>query len=529
MDSPTASGQQAQSPPGPTIPTNPTPTTVPTTPQHPFYNLPSELILDIVDLLPPEAFINFAFANYPLLHAYGLGPALSRPRVVYITTQTRIPALFPLLRLPPEIMLHVMRNLKPIDIMRFAVANYQDLARQGIAPPLSAGTVGQLRHAVGMSRSDDPGHYFQTSDSLATSERKAAKAKNEHGQPITLPSKLLAVLAPPGGRSEVYVAEAAGNVKVVDLHVYRLALSQGGGPAIYAGCWDKNIYGAVLTGRLQATPWRPLLTGGHTDFVKRLLAAELGGYPVLISGGADATIIVWDVWTGVRIMHKLKGPAKAIQDLVVDPLGVPEELDESGGGLVLFSASSDREIRRWYIGRDRAYELPESIENPILAHETSVYKLCFDSVGDLWTASADKTAKHLVRSRDWECDTVLQHPDFVRDVVVDEETGLVVTACRDEEVRVWDASSGELVCVYSGHYEEVTGLALVRGWGVVSVSIDGTVRRWSLETGEMRKYLEEIEREKAGGEAKEGKREEKEGMLTAEEEAELAELMDDDD
>ncbi|RMY22333.1 hypothetical protein D0866_11974 [Hortaea werneckii] len=110
--------------------------------------LPSELILDIVDLLPPESFINFAFANYPLLHSYGLAPALSRPRVVYITTQTQIPALFPLLNLPPEIMLHVMRNLKPIDIMRFTVANYQDLARQGIAPSLGEETVQQLRNAV---------------------------------------------------------------------------------------------------------------------------------------------------------------------------------------------------------------------------------------------------------------------------------------------------------------------------------------------------------------------------------------------
>ncbi|RMY02087.1 hypothetical protein D0867_11169 [Hortaea werneckii] len=118
------------------------------TPQHPFYSLPSELILDIVDLLPPESFINFAFANYPLLHSYGLAPALSRPRVVYITTQTQIPALFPLLNLPPEIMLHVMRNLKPIDIMRFTVANYQDLARQGIAPSLGEETVQQLRNAV---------------------------------------------------------------------------------------------------------------------------------------------------------------------------------------------------------------------------------------------------------------------------------------------------------------------------------------------------------------------------------------------
>lgn len=124
------------------------PSTRSQSPQHPFYNLPAELILDIVDLLPPEAFINFAFANYPLLHNYGLAPALSRPRVSYITTQTQIPALFPLIRLPAEIMLHIMRNLKPIDIMTFVVANYQDLARQGIAPPLTAETVTQLKNAI---------------------------------------------------------------------------------------------------------------------------------------------------------------------------------------------------------------------------------------------------------------------------------------------------------------------------------------------------------------------------------------------
>lgn len=125
-----------------------TSTTSSSSPNHPFYSLPPELILSIVDLLPAESFINFAFANYPLLHHNGLAPSLSGPRVSYITNQTQIPALFPLIRLPAEIMLSVMRYLKPIDMMRFVVANYQDLARQGIAPPLTDETVLQLRNAV---------------------------------------------------------------------------------------------------------------------------------------------------------------------------------------------------------------------------------------------------------------------------------------------------------------------------------------------------------------------------------------------
>lgn len=120
----------------------------PPVPRHPFYMLPAELILDIIDLLPPESFINFTFANYPLLLANGLAPALSPGRVSYLTNQTRLPQYFPLLGLPVELTTLVMSHLKPIDIMRFVVANYQVLARQGIAPHLSSDTIRQLRKAV---------------------------------------------------------------------------------------------------------------------------------------------------------------------------------------------------------------------------------------------------------------------------------------------------------------------------------------------------------------------------------------------
>jgi len=71
-----------------------------------------------------------------------------------------------------------------------------------------------------MSRSNDAGHFFQTSDALATTERKAAKAKNKHGKPIKLPSKILAVHAAEDG--SVYVAEAAGEVKRVVLEVCKI-------------------------------------------------------------------------------------------------------------------------------------------------------------------------------------------------------------------------------------------------------------------------------------------------------------------
>jgi len=165
--------------------------------------------------------------------------------------------------------------------------------------------------------------------------------------------------------------------------------------------------------------------------------------------------------------------------------------------------------------------------SPIIAHETSIDALHFDSDGDLWTASADKTAKCLSRGREWAEDSTFEHPDFVRDVAIDEDGGWLVSVCRDEEVRVWDKSSGKLHHTFSGHFEEVTGLLLL-GQRVISVSIDATVRQWSLKPQELAKAIQEAEDERLGKE-EDKEPERKEGMMTAEEEAELAELLGDSD
>ncbi|KAK3709598.1 hypothetical protein LTR37_010819 [Vermiconidia calcicola] len=380
-----------------------------------------------------------------------------------------------------------------------------------------------------MSRSNNADHFFQTSDSLATTERKAAKANNKRGNPVKLPSKILAAIEDQNsGGTAVYVAQAAGEVKRTSQ--VKKVFSPGIAPltclaicrksqTLFAGCWDKHIY-SINVGRGGS---RQRLSG-HTDFVKCLITTSLNGKSILVSGGADASIIVWDVQTGKQL-HKLKGHTKSLQDLAIDPLSLPEGASEPQDSFTLFTASSDREIRRWHISLNSAYELPESIDSPILAHETSVYSLRFDTEGDLWTASADKTAQHLVRSRGWEADTVLQHPDFVRDVVVAEDLGVVVTACRDEEVRVWDVASGDLVCTYAGHFEEVTGLVLL-GRSAVSVSIDGTVRKWGLGKQDFAQYKELLQQEHTD-EDKDAPTKKGESMLSAEEEAELAELMDD--
>ena len=309
-----------------------------------------------------------------------------------------------------------------------------------------------------------------------------------------------------------------------------LAIGGAKGQQLFAGSWDKDIWSWDATSAQAGRKY-----SGHSDFVKAVVCTKIAGKDILISGGADKKILVWDVETGQRL-HTLQDPTTtmlAVQNLVVDP-----ELSKPDAAVVV-SASSDPHIRRWKITLDGFEQLPESFRDrpdaerlTILEHETSVYRLLFDDTdedADLWTASADGTAKCLTRSANFVSSETFTHGDYVRAVLV---TGQwVITAGRDENVKVWDRASGRLYCTLEGHYEEVTDLVMLRNaqgqpTRICSVSIDGTVRTWPLAKGDLDTVVKEIE------EAKKPKEEEPaekgESLLTAEEEAELAELMEDD-
>ncbi|KAF2462299.1 quinon protein alcohol dehydrogenase-like superfamily [Lineolata rhizophorae] len=457
-----------------------------------------------------------------------------------------------------------------------------------------------------MAGSSDADKYFQTTASLEASERKSAKAKNTHGNPVKLPSKLLAVLAdnalPPHDASNtIFIAEARGAVR-------RLAIDTGEttalftGPTapvpcialapialathpsssraprtLFAGCWDKVIYAWPCppppptpspSARPSAPAVKPALTlAGHTDFVKALaVTPPLGAPPrrLLLSGGADGALLAWDAGSGARPCAAVRGAhARGVLALAVaPPAGWADGGASAGAGdaaraldeVEVLSGSSGGEIKRWKLsvsgaggaggaggGEEADGVRLEECGEPLGVHATSVHALRVDADGELWTASADRTAKNLVAEQEgeggagaggrraWREAMALAHPDFVRDVCVDDAGGWVVTGCRDEAVRVWDKGTGSLHHAFAGHYEEVTGVALLPGTRTVaSVSIDGTVRRWSLAPAELERARAEaaMAREPKGKEADGAPTS---SLLTEEEEKELAELMDEQD
>lgn len=190
---------------------------------------------------------------------------------------------------------------------------------------------------------------------------------------------------------------------------------------------------------------------------------------------------------------------------------------------MIFSAGSDREIRRWRVSGDLSTASEIETDKPVLQHETSVYRLLFDADDDLWTASADGSVKCLSRERGWLADTTLVHGDYVRAVAVDERGGWVASAGRDEDVKIWDRASGKLHHTFIGHFEEITGM-LLTGQTLVTVSIDATIRQWSLRAEDLGQAVREAEEAKLGVE-KEEKVVQRRVSITDDEERELADLM----
>ncbi|KAI0429125.1 WD40-repeat-containing domain protein [Xylaria sp. FL1042] len=391
-----------------------------------------------------------------------------------------------------------------------------------------------------MRQGSSTGHYFQTDAEQAQTERRATKASNKDGDPIVLKSKLLAAVRHPSASNSLLIAESTGSVRRVDLdsgeakQVFKgpsapvTCVAVGGSEncTVFAGSWDKDIWSWDLETK---TPGRKY--SGHTDFVKAITCAKIGSKDCLISGGADKKIIVWDIETGshIHVIQDQTVSMMALQNLAVDPL------ESTPDTIVLVSASSDPHIRRWRITASTVEQIkeaspnePNSVRHSILEHETTVYKLYFDIEGeevDLWTSSGDGTAKCLSRQKGFATEDTIKHGSHVRAVAVTDQW--IITAGRDEDVKVWDRTTGKLYCPLEGHYNEVTDLVILAGGDLVaSVSIDGTVRKWSLHKNELDRINKE-RNEKANGIKKEDAAEAGESLITKEEEAELAAMMED--
>ncbi|KAJ3333886.1 hypothetical protein HDU76_001802 [Blyttiomyces sp. JEL0837] len=401
--------------------------------------------------------------------------------------------------------------------------------------------------AVGPNIGTDSSDFFESDRDLAIRQARAQKMTKtdlqKAGNPIKVTSKVLAFLLlsnPFGNESSVeegkdkekngdeagsvyaFVGESGHVARKMNLttgksiRLYKghtgpvtsLTVqysSNGKDEFLYTGSWDKTIRKwSVETGET-------LLTfTGHSDFIKTIM---LHG-KTLYSGSSDKTIRKWDVDSGTS-QATWKGHTRPVEALVLS-------FSEDGDGHFIYSASSDTTIRKWD-------PVSGACLGTLAGHLTSVYGLLLGD-GELWSVSADKTAKRW-SIENGKHDITLEHPDFVKSVAL--FGPYVITGSRDENIRVWDISTEKCVRVIEGHFDEISCMDIHNGrlW---TGSLDGTIRSWDLtdigKGGELEKMLSKAMDLKAD----DSKADEKSGLavgaggkgvMTAEEERELEELM----
>lgn len=278
-------------------------------------------------------------------------------------------------------------------------------------------------------------------------------------------------------------------------------------PSPYRGIW------ARMRRRVERT-----VLEGHTGGVAAVCAIQLSSPELLVSGGADGTVRVWDPATGTleRILRGHSAAVVAVCPLhldgcklasagadatvrVWDPatgalIGVLNQVDRvravcpirvDGRELLATAGGYDATVRIWDPVRG-------SLERVLRGHTDRVRAVCRIRLHGRELLASAGGYDATVRLWDPATGTVEQilegHAGGVRTVCAIEVNGreLLASAGDDTAVRVWDATTGELTAVLRGHADRIVALCPISVDGralLASAGHDWSVRVWDPVSG----------------------------------------------
>lgn len=264
---------------------------------------------------------------------------------------------------------------------------------------------------------------------------------------------------------------------------------EAGPPILFAGSVDHDIYAWLTPSGAPHLNFR----SGHSGAVTALVTTQIHPHDsttpssILISSGLDGRIIIWAIGNGNKLVSL--GPGGSLNESILS-LAVPPRSPDDKTPLILYTSGINSPIRRFYVSTSTdASPTIEEIwpDHPIRVHTAAVEVIHFDLYGELYTASLDGDVTRLNHEQNWTLEQRIRTGGRTRSVAVDNPDGWIITVGGDEEVRVWDRASNQqegdnLRQLYSGHYGEVMGVVVLDEMALaVTVSLDGTVRRWSVD------------------------------------------------
>lgn len=227
---------------------------------------------------------------------------------------------------------------------------------------------------------------------------------------------------------------------------------------------------------------------GHTGALSTLAfaPARSANDPLLLASGArdEATIRVWNIRTG-RQVQQLKGHTGWIRSLAFSP-----------GGTLIASGSTDNTIKLWDARSGK-------LVRTLTGHTDWLGNIAFSPDEKLLASAGRDGTLRVWRVADGKereqlrfiapTDPTTGEPSWLTGVAFSPDGKLIAAGSTDGTVRVFDATTGDLLQTLEGH----TGWVVIRGVEfapdgkiLASASLDGTIRLWDPRTGAQRGVFE---------------------------------------
>ncbi|KAG0164778.1 hypothetical protein DFQ28_009552 [Apophysomyces sp. BC1034] len=193
--------------------------------------------------------------------------------------------------------------------------------------------------------------------------------------------------------------------------------------------------------------WALQFKGGEKDDPER----------VLVSGGCDRDVRVWDLDTG-RLRHVMSGHTSTVRCLKM------KDKD------IVVTGSRDGTMRVWNIKHGRTVHVLEG-------HQASVR--CLDIADNIAVSGSYDSTARVWDLQSGQClHTLDGHESHLYAIVTDGHR--VVTGSLDSHIRVWSVETGQCLALLRGHTSLVGHLQL-SGLTLVSGGSDGCLRVWDLQ------------------------------------------------
>ncbi|GAA5990875.1 hypothetical protein JCM10908_000060 [Rhodotorula pacifica] len=198
---------------------------------------------------------------------------------------------------------------------------------------------------------------------------------------------------------------------------------------------------------------------GHSSTIRCLRV--LDARPIAVSGSRDGSVRVWDIDKGEAV-HVLNGHASSVR--AIDVMGN-----------LAVSGSYDATCRLWNVDSGECLHV-------FRGHSSKIYSVAFDGLRVV-TGSLDSTVR-VWSAEDGNLIALLQgHSTLVGQLQLDPRTNTLVTGGSDGRVLVFSLESYQLIHALEAHSTSVTCLQVDERF-IVTGGNDGRIKLWDFRTGE---------------------------------------------